>query len=148
MSVDVTAEREIARPREEVAAFATDPANDTTWIGGISEAELVTDPPVEVGSRVRRVASFLGRRIDYVMEVEGFEPGRRIEMRSIKSPFPMRVTYVFDDAPAGTRARIRVEGAAEGFYRLAGPLLAAGVRRGITRDLRTLQSLLESRTAD
>jgi hypothetical protein len=29
MAVDVSVEKEIRRPREEVAAFATDPANDT-----------------------------------------------------------------------------------------------------------------------
>ena len=148
MAVDVTAQREIARPREEVATFATDPANDSTWIVGISEAEMLTEPPVAVGTRVRRVASFLGRRIDYVMEVDRFDPGRRIVMRSIVSPFPMRVTYEFEDAPAGTRARIRVEGSAGGFYRMAGPLLAAGIRRGITRDLETLRSLLESNDPD
>ncbi len=144
MAVDVTAQREIARPREEVAAFATDPANDARWIGGISQAEVLTDPPVAAGTRVRRVASFLGRRIEYVMEVDRLDPGRRVVMRSIVSPFPMRVTYEFEDAPSGTRARIRVEGSAEGFYRMAGPVLAAGVRRGITRDLKTLRSLLES----
>jgi uncharacterized protein YndB with AHSA1/START domain len=142
MAIDVTAEREIARPREEVAGFATDPANDTKWIGGISEAEMLTDPPAAIGTRVRRVASFLGRRIEYVMEVERLAPGRRIVMRSIKSPFPMRVTYEFEDAPAGTLARIRVEGSAEGFYRIAGPLLGPGVRRSIARDLRTLRDRL------
>ncbi|HEY7280107.1 MAG TPA: SRPBCC family protein [Actinomycetota bacterium] len=146
MAVDVTAERTIARPREEVAGFAFDPANDTAWIGGVREAELLTDPPVREGSQVRRVASFLGRRIEYVMEVARMAPGRRMLMRSVRSPFPMRVTYEFDEAPsgAGTLARIRVEGAGEGFYRIAAPLLAAGVRRGISRDLRTLQGLLES----
>jgi hypothetical protein len=76
------------------------------------------------------------------MEVDRLDPGRRVVMRSIVSPFPMRVTYEFEDAPSGTRARIRVEGSAEGFYRMAGPLLAVGVRRGITRDLMPRRSLL------
>lgn len=145
MAVDVTAERTIGRLPVEVASYAMDPANDPQWIGGISEAELLTEPPVAEGSRVRRVASFLGRRIEYVMEVERWVPGEGVVMRSVVSPFPMRVTYAFDDDPAGTRALIRVEGEAEGFYRIAGPLLAAGVRRGITRDLRTLQRIVEGR---
>jgi uncharacterized protein YndB with AHSA1/START domain len=51
MAVDVTAQREIARPREKVVGFATDPANDPKWIGGISEAEMLTEPPVAVGTR-------------------------------------------------------------------------------------------------
>ena len=34
MPVDVTATGAIGRPREEVAAYLRDPANDTSWIGG------------------------------------------------------------------------------------------------------------------
>ncbi|MCH8201246.1 MAG: ATPase, partial [Chloroflexi bacterium] len=32
MTIDVTAEATLARPRCEVIAFACDPANDTQWI--------------------------------------------------------------------------------------------------------------------
>ena len=77
MPVDVTVEEEIARPRETVAAFATDPANDTRWIKALSHARKLTDGPVAPGTRVERIASFLGREIVYVNEVVAFEPGRR-----------------------------------------------------------------------
>jgi hypothetical protein len=40
--------------------------------------------------------------------------------------------------------RIRAGGDAAGFYRVAAPLLARAVRRGIERDLRALKRLLES----
>ena len=62
MPVDVTATGVIGRPREEVAAYLRDPANDTSWIGGLRSARLLTPGPVAVGSQVERVASFLGRR--------------------------------------------------------------------------------------
>jgi hypothetical protein len=68
-----------------------------------------------VGTQVERVAHFLGRRIDYVMEVAELDPGRRIVLQSIKSPFPMRVTYSFEPVAGCTRASVRVEGDAEGF---------------------------------
>ena len=61
MSVDITARVHIAREPAAVAAYMTDPANDPRWIGGLREAELLGEPPVGVGSRVRRVAYFLGR---------------------------------------------------------------------------------------
>jgi hypothetical protein len=35
MAVDVTATETIGRPREDVAAYLRDPANDITWIGGL-----------------------------------------------------------------------------------------------------------------
>lgn len=144
MAIDVSAEAIIAAPRDRVATYAMDPANDPVWISGISEAEMLTEPPLQKGSRVRRVAGFLGKRIDYVLEVAELEPGSRLLMRSVKSPFPMVVTYSFEDAPGGTRAAIRVEGEGSGWYRVADPLMARAVKRSLTKDLRTLKSIMES----
>jgi hypothetical protein len=141
---DVEVETTIGRPREEVAGFATDPANDTTWIGALSEARLLTDPPIGVGSQVERVASFLGRRIEYVNEIVELVPGVRLAMRSVKAPFPMTVVYEFEDAGGGTLVRIRAGGDASGFYRVAGPILSRAVRRGIERDLARLKQVLET----
>src|ERR671914_552156 len=69
MPIDVSVTGTIGRPPEEVAAYLRDPANDTEWIGGLRSARLLTPEPVAVGSRVERVAGFLGRRVEYVTEV-------------------------------------------------------------------------------
>jgi hypothetical protein len=92
MSVDITARVRIAREPAAVAAYMTDPAHDREWIGGLREAELVDEPPIGVGSRVRRVAHFLGRRVEYVNEIVALDAGQ-LDMRSVKAPFPMRITY-------------------------------------------------------
>jgi len=143
MNLDVTAELTIARPIGDVARYAIDPSNDTAWISGIKEAEPLSPPPTSVGSRTRRIASFLGRKIEYVLEVAELEPERRIVMRSIQAPFPMVVTYEFEPAGSGTRARIRIGGEVRGFYRLAGPALSGAVRRSIGADLRAMKRILE-----
>lgn len=143
MPLDVSAELDIAAERDAVAAYAMDPERDAEWVTGISVAELLDPPPLRVGSTVRRIASFLGRRIEYVLEVAELRPGSRIEMRSVRSPFPMNVTYAFADAPAGTRARIRVRGEPGGAYRLVGPLVPPMVRRSISKDLRNLKRIME-----
>jgi hypothetical protein len=143
MSVDVTVEREIARDRPSVAGFVMDPVNDTRWIKALDSVRTLGDGPVRPGTRVERVASFLGRRIEYVNEIVELVPGERLVMRSVKAPFPMEVTYELEDADVGTRMRIRASGDATGFYRVAGPLLSAAVRRGIERDLAELKTELE-----
>lgn len=143
MAVDVRVEQRIARPRAAVAAFAMDPANDPRWIGALSEVATLTDGPLGPGTRVRRVAGFLGRRIEYVNEITELEPGRRLAMRSVQAPFPLRVTYEFEDAPGGTLARIRTGGEPGRYYALAGPLLGTMVRLGVRRDLRKLKAVLE-----
>jgi uncharacterized protein YndB with AHSA1/START domain len=141
---DVQVETTVARPRAEVARYATDWRNDTEWIGALSEARLVTEPPFGVGSQVSRVGSFLGKRIEYVNEVVELDPERRLVMRSVKAPFPMAVTYEFEDADGGTLMRIRAQGDASGFYRLAGPALSRAVKRGIKSDLARLKQRLET----
>jgi len=145
MAIDVTAEAVIARPRSDVVAFATEPTNDPVWIGGVVEAELETPPPIGPGSNVRRVAKFLGRRFGYVTEVVSWEPGAGITMRAT-SPFPMTIRYEFTDNGSGTTTRIRVQGEASGFFRLAEPLLARQVKGNISKDLLRLKRILEAQS--
>ncbi len=144
MAVDVTLGTRIAADRERVAALAMDPANDTQWIGGIKTARIVTPGPLGVGSRVERVAGFLGRSIRYVNKIEELEPGRRLTMRSVEAPFPMRIVYSFDESGAGTQVQIRVEGEPGRFFHLFTPALAWVVRRNVSQDLARLKRLMES----
>ena len=58
--------------------------------------------------------------------------------------FPMKVWYEFEEASNGTVARIRIQGEASGFYKLAGPMMSRAVKRNITNDLETLKDLLEA----
>jgi hypothetical protein len=145
MAVDVTATGTIDRPRDEVAAYLRDPANDTEWIGGIRSARLLTPGPVAIGSQVERVATFLGRRVRYINQITELTADR-LAMRSVRSPFPMRVTYGHRGAgDSTTEVSVRVEGGAGRFYALGGPLLVLAVRRSIARDLRNLKQVLEAR---
>lgn len=145
MPIDIVAETVIDRPRDAVARFAMDPANETRWIGGIRSSRQLTDGPIGAGAEVERVAAFLGRRIEYVLRVVEHEPTRLIVMASSRGPFPMRVTYAFADADGGgTRVHNRVQGETAGFYRLAAPLMAGQVRRSLARDLATLKRLMEA----
>jgi uncharacterized membrane protein len=144
MSMDVEAEIGIERARRDVARYVSDWRNDPAWIGGITEARLVTEPPFGVGSQVERVATFLGRRIEYVNEVVEFEPETRLVMRSVKAPFPMTVEYRFDGPDDETLVRIRIQGDASGFYRLAASVLSRAVKRSVASDLARLKAMLEA----
>ena len=136
MSIDITARVHVNREPAAVAAYMTDPANDPEWIGGLREAEILGDGPVTVGSRVRRVAYFLGRRVEYVNEILALDE-HQLDMQSVKAPFPMRITYRFDTAPeGGTAVSNRVRG---GGLRVLAPL----VRRNVQRDLERLRDVLE-----
>jgi uncharacterized membrane protein len=145
VSIDVTAEVRVRRPLPEVAAYMIDPANDPEWIGGVREVRMETPPPLAVGSRVARVARFLGRRVEYVNEVTELDPDRVLDMRSVRAPFPMRVTYSFGaDGGGATIVRNRVRGAPGGFFALFGPLLAPMVKRSVQKDLERLRDVMEA----
>jgi hypothetical protein len=88
---------------------------------------------------------FLGRRIVYVMEVQEFRENSLAVMRTIQDPFPMFVTYRFEAEGNLTRASIRVQGEARGFYKLAAPLLGQSVKRSITHGLQRLKAIMGSR---
>ena len=147
MAVDISVQIVINEPREEVAAFASDPDNDPVWIGGIVEAKTLTDPPFGKGTKVARVASFLGRRMEYEPEVVEYEPNALVSMKA-ESPFPMTIRYEFADAAGGMKMTIRVQGGGSGFYSVAVPLLSMMVRRNVSQDLKRLKEPLESEAGD
>lgn len=138
MPFDVNVSGAVPAPPERVAAFLADPRNDTRWIGGIVEVHP-PDGPLEVGTRVERVAKFAGRRIEYILEVVRLEPRRLLEMRSVAAPFPMRVAY--EVAPAsggGSTVTLRVGGGPGGILALFNWLTAIEVRRNLRADFRRL----------
>ena len=148
MPVDVLTEIEIDRPRAEVAEFAAGPDNAPRWYANIESVEWKTEPPLSVGGRVAFVARFLGRRLAYTYEVEALLPGEILVMATREGPFPMETTYTWTDtAEGGTRMTLRNRGGPSGFGKLAGPVVAAAVRRANRKDLATLKQVLEAMPA-
>jgi uncharacterized membrane protein len=144
--VDVRTETVIDRPREEVAAFTSDPSNATEWYRNIRSVEWETSPPAAVGSRMRFRAHFLGRDLIYTYEIRELVPGERLVMGTADGPFAMETTYTFEDAPGGaTRVRLRNRGEPSGFAKVLSPVMTAAMRRENTKDLARLKELLESK---
>jgi hypothetical protein len=144
MAVDVSCEIEIDRPRPEVAAFACDPNHTTDWYANIKAVEWASPPPLAVGTRLRFVATFLGRRLAYTYEVVEHVPGERFVMRTAEGPFPMETTYSWreghDDA---THMTMRNRGEPAGFSKVAAPVMARAMRRAMSKDLQRLRRILE-----
>lgn len=145
MAVDVVTTIEIERPRARVAAYAVDPNNASDWYVNIKAVEWKSEPPLRVGSRLAFVAQFLGRRLSYTYEITELIPGERLVMRTAEGPFPMETTYTWESlGEARTRMTLQNRGEPSGFSRVAGPLMAAAMRRANQKDLAKLKALLES----
>jgi uncharacterized membrane protein len=142
--IDVVTEIEIARPRAEVAAYASDPDNATAWYANIKSVEWETAKPLAVGSRMAFVAQFLGRRLAYVYEVKDNVPGERFQMATADGPFAMETTYSWEDTPGGTtKMTLRNRGEPTGFSSVVTPIMAAAVRRANRKDLARLKRIIE-----
>ncbi len=147
MALDVTTETVIARPRQEVAAFAVDPDRLPLWYVNIRAVEWKTEPPLRVGTRLALAAQVLRRRLEYIYEVVEHVPGERFVMRSVEGPFPMETTYAWRDEGAhGTTMTLRNRGTPSGFSWALAPFLGLAMRRASARDLALLRAILEART--
>lgn len=145
MAVDVVTELEIARPRDEVAAFAADPANAPLWYDNIKSAEWDGPRNLAVGGQVRFTAQFLGRKLGYTYVIREFVASTRLIMATSDGPFAMETTYEwFDAADNATRMTLRNRGEPSGFARVAAPALERAMRRANAKDLGKLKALLES----
>jgi hypothetical protein len=142
--VDVTTEIDIDRRRNDVAAYASNPDNATTWYENIKAVEWKTPPPAVVGSKIAFVATFLGRRLEYTYEVKETVAGERFVMSTAEGPFPMETSYSWHDAESGkTHMLLRNRGNPGGFFRLMAPVMAAAMRRANRKDLARLKAILE-----
>jgi hypothetical protein len=144
VAVDVITQTEVGKPRHEVAAFAMDPSNATRWYRNITQVTWVTEPPLEVGSRMRFRARFLGRTLEYTYEIRELVPEERLVMGMSDGPFAMETTYAFRDTPTGTHMTLRNRGEPEGFMSMIRPVLEASMRRANRADLARLKALLEA----
>jgi uncharacterized membrane protein len=144
--VDVQTEIEIDRPRDEVAAYASDPDNAPAWYENIVNVRWEGEPEVASGARIEFVARFLGRRLAYTYEISELVPGEKLVMKTAEGPFPMETTYSWaETAAGGTRMTLRNRGEPSGFSKVAAPLMEAAMRRANRKDLRRLKEILESR---
>ena len=145
VDVDVEVAEVLPFPVEDVSSYAGDPTNAPDWYANIRSVTWRTPPPVQVGSRMDFVASFLGRRLAYTYEVVELEPGRRLVMRTADGPFPMQTTYTWEAVPGGTRMSLRNTGTPSGFSRLAAPVMVRAMRSAMTKDLQRLSERLAAR---
>lgn len=94
--VDITTAIAIARPRQVVAAYATDPDHAADWYANIERVTWQTEKPLKIGTRLAFVARFLGRTLSYTYEVIDFIPNQRLIMATTEGPFPMETTYALE----------------------------------------------------
>jgi uncharacterized protein YndB with AHSA1/START domain len=109
MGMEMTTERTIPRPADEVFEYFADASNNPAWQKGMQSCEWITEPPIGVGSQYRQLARLAGRDIISVFGVTEYDPGHLIRIETIESTFPIQVTRIvepIDDHSCVVRASI------------------------------------------
>ena len=100
---------EIARPPEDVWAYATDPARLTEWQDKLLEATLETPGPVGVGSRMKQKRDVgLGTRT-FTAEVTTYEPPRVFAFHGLDGPVRPEGKVTLEPLDDGNRTRYTID---------------------------------------
>ena len=124
---------ETDRDAEQVFAYLSDFSTTADWDPGVIEAERL-DSEIRVGSRVRVLASFRGRRAELIYTVVRYEPPRLITLRGENATVVSLDTIAVQalEAAAGQATGARVTYDAQltmkGILRVGDPLLARAFR--------------------
>jgi carbon monoxide dehydrogenase subunit G len=126
----------ISRPREEVFAYLSDPANLPEWQSGVVEIRKDGEHHFK---EVRRV---LGREVTSDVEVTALDPPRRFDLAVRSGPLTVQVSHTLE--AAGDETQLRVAGEANAG--LMGPLVGRKLEKQVHQDFAKLKSVLEGRS--
>ena len=135
----------INRPVEQVFEFVCDLENDPKWTPG-TVMRRTSQGPLGVGTTFEQHDRFMGRRMNFSVEVTDYEPPRKIGLKTTSGQLSFGGHRMFEPVNEGaTRVTFAGEGHAPGLMKLAEPLLAAAGERRLRVQLGNLKRLLESR---
>lgn len=133
---------EIDRPREDVFAFITEPANYPRWQPSLVEISPHSPGPLRVGSEATERRRLFGREVETTWTCVEDEPVSRSAIESDEAAVPFRGTFVLEPLGGATRLTwtVQTRGAAS---RLGGPLVGRATRRELEANARRLKEILE-----
>lgn len=97
-------EHKCAAPPERVFAVATDFANMTDHLSGVTKVEMLTGGPVAVGTRFRETRVMFGKEATEEMTVTALQPPRSYTMEALSCG--VHYKSILDFLPDGGGTRI------------------------------------------
>ncbi len=134
----------INQPVEQVFAFIRDTRNTARWHPSLSEARATLEGPAQIGTQVTEVRTFIGRKMESTFEIVELEPNKRIVMKSVSGPFPLKVTILFESLGKATRITLDGETEPRGFLKLADGMIAGMLQKELETDLSAAKHVVEA----
>jgi uncharacterized protein YndB with AHSA1/START domain len=134
----------IERPVADVFAAFQDLDRAPQWNPGVTEVRRTSPGPLDVGSTVVYVGSFLGRGYESPSEYTECVEHKRIVSKTTSGPFDLEVAIELDPVEAGTRVTATYRGESRGFFKLAEPIVVRLTKRHFETANENLKTLLEA----
>jgi uncharacterized membrane protein len=137
---------EIDRPPEDVFAYLDQLERHGEWQPEIVSAQVETDGPVAVGTRVREFRKIGGRQQDTSYEITEHDPPRKSSFRGFAGPVRPTGTVVVEPIGDGSKARVSIEFnlVGHGLGKVIAPLALMQARKSIVESHEQLKAKLEA----
>ena len=133
----------VDRPAETVWKFVFDPSNAPKYDPDIISAKQTSDGPIAVGTTFEENRRREGKVSFRTVECD---PGRRLTW-VVTSPRVMegsKVNIILEDIGGKTKITNAMDLRLGGFYRLAGPFVARGIRKTMGAEADKIKRILET----
>jgi uncharacterized protein YndB with AHSA1/START domain len=134
----------INRPPQDVFNAITDPGALALWQSMTEKAEWSSNGDIGVGSTMRAVARFLGRKIESDLEIKTWEPPHRVDWKFVNGPYPAEASNTLQPQGEGTLLTSQSQGEMGSFFKLAEGLVARQLEKQLAANFESLKLLLES----
>jgi uncharacterized protein YndB with AHSA1/START domain len=134
----------INRPPQDVFNVLIDPDKLSLFQNMTETAEWTSNGSPGVGSTMKVVARFLGRKIESEIEVTAWEPPHRLDFKFVNGPYPAEVSNTLEPQGEGTLLTARSQGEMGSFFKLAEGLVARQLEKQVDANNESLKLLLES----
>jgi hypothetical protein len=115
----------IDKSAEDIFTFLHTPENHPKFVPGMLEFKKDSPGPIEqVGTSIRGVRRFLGRRMELPYEITEYQRGTRLGMKGAIGPISFLDGYILESLGSATRVKFWLEPTLTGLMKLAGPLIA------------------------
>jgi carbon monoxide dehydrogenase subunit G len=146
----VHAEVTIDQPIEQVFSYISDPRNESHWMPGATGISNVSDGPTHVGTTYDSMVHFLGRRMDFAVEVTELNEPREYGYRSKHGALEAQRQFSLEPVEGGS-TQIRMDLRAHSHHsvlRFAEDVLLRAGRRHEQHSLENLRDILETHGPD
>ncbi len=133
----------IHRPIAQVFAFVSNPNNNVKWQPEVIEHKMLSDGPMALGSKMRHVSKFMGRRIESNIDITEFAPNQKIAFYVTSGTLPYTIYYLLAPEGEGTRFSYFAVMESNWFLKLVQPLMMQSAKRVIEGDLGRLKLIVE-----